>query len=69
MCLVEFFADKILYVDFAWRLIYTAIYFLGGITLAYIATAKIQVSIALLSGEVATKLRLAKAIARAAVNI
>jgi hypothetical protein len=72
MYLVEFFADKIPYVDSAWDSVHTAIRPLGGAALAYMATANagpaLQIPIALLSGGVAMESHLTKATARAAIN-
>ncbi len=72
MYLIEFFADKIPYLDSAWDSVHTAIRPLGGATLAYMATANVgpalQIPIALLSGGIAMESHLTKATARAAIN-
>ncbi len=69
---VEFFADKIPYVDSAWDSVHTFIRPVGGALLAYMATAGIgpavQFPVALLSGTVALDSHLTKATTRVAIN-
>jgi len=69
---VEFFADKIPYVDSVWDSIHTFIRPVGGATLAYMAMANvspaIQMPVALLSGGIAMDSHLTKATARVAIN-
>ena len=69
---VEFFADKIPYVDSAWDSVHTLIRPTGGAILAYMAMADVgpaaQIPVALLSGAVAMDSHLTKATARAAIN-
>jgi len=69
---VEFFADKIPYVDSAWDSIHTFIRPVGGATLAYMAMAgvspAIQMPVALLGGGIAMDSHLTKATARVAIN-
>ena len=69
---VEFFADKIPYVDSAWDSIHTFIRPVGGAALAYMATANVgpvvQLPVALLSGAVAMDSHLTKATSRVAIN-
>ena len=65
---IEFFADKIPYVDSAWDSIHTFIRPLGGAALAYMGTsdaaAAIQIPAALLSGTLAFDSHLTKATTR-----
>ncbi len=72
MYLVEFFADKIPYIDSTWDSIHTAIRPIGGAALAYMATSNagpaLQIPTALLSGSIAMESHLAKASSRAAIN-
>ncbi len=69
---VEFFADKIPYVDSAWDTVHTAIRPAGGAALGYLAAAgagpALQVPVALLTGAVSADSHLTKATARAAIN-
>jgi len=69
---VEFFADKIPYVDSAWDSVHTFIRPVGGAALAYMAMADaspvMQMPVALLSGAVAMDSHLTKATTRAAIN-
>lgn len=69
---VEFFADKIPYVDSMWDAIHTFIRPAGGIALGYMAMADvspvIQLPVALLTGSIAMDAHLTKATARAAIN-
>jgi len=70
--IVEFFADKIPYVDSLWDSIHTFIRPLGGATLAYMGMAEaapaLQMPVALLSGTIAMDSHLSKASARVAIN-
>ncbi len=72
MYVVEFFADKIPFVDSAWDSIHTFIRPLGAATLAYMATSDmgpaLQIPVALLSGGIALDSHLTKATARVAIN-
>ncbi|MFC1807634.1 DUF4126 domain-containing protein [Candidatus Omnitrophota bacterium] len=72
LVLIEFFADKIPYVDSAWDSIHTFIRPLGGAALAYLGTADVgplvQVPAALLSGAVSMDSHLTKATTRVAIN-
>jgi len=69
---VEFFADKIPYVDSAWDGIHTFIRPAGGMALGYMAMADvgpaIQYPVALLTGSIALDSHLTKATSRAAIN-
>ncbi len=69
---IEFFADKIPYVDSAWDSIHTFIRPAGGAALGYMAAAGAgpvaQIPIALLTGGVAMDAHLTKATARVAIN-
>src|SRR5215510_11599299 len=70
--LVEFFADKIPYVDTVWDMIHTAIRPLGGALIAVTtlgdASPEMQGLVALLGGAVATGSHLTKTSTRAAAN-
>lgn len=70
--LVEFFADKIPYVDSAWDSVHTLIRPAGAALLAFMAMSDsgeaAQISVALVSGTVALDSHLTKATARAAIN-
>ena len=70
--LLEFFADKIPYVDSAWDGIHTFIRPAGGIALGYLAMVDagpaIQYPVALLTGSIALDSHLTKATSRAAIN-
>ena len=70
--LVEFFADKVPYVDSAWDTVHTAIRPIGGVTLAVLALSgkepALQLSLAMLCGVVALDAHLTKATARVAIN-
>lgn len=69
---VEFFADKIPFVDSAWDSIHTFIRPAGGIALGYMAMADvgpvIQYPVAVLTGSIALDSHLTKATSRAAIN-
>lgn len=69
---VEFFADKVPYVDSAWDSVHTFIRPLGGMALGYMAMSDIgpalQIPVALLTGSVALDSHLTKATSRAAIN-
>ena len=69
---VEFFADKIPYVDSAWDSVHTFIRPIGGAALAYMATSNVgpvvQIPVALLCGSVAMDSHLTKATTRVAIN-
>ncbi|MCK5655771.1 MAG: DUF4126 domain-containing protein [Candidatus Aureabacteria bacterium] len=69
---IEFFADKIPYVDSAWDSVHTFIRPVGGAALGYIALADmgpvVQVPVALLTGSIAMDAHLTKATSRAAIN-
>ncbi len=71
--LVEFFADKIPYVDSAWDTLHTAIRPAGAAVLTFMAFSgadnqALQLSAALLSGTVAMDAHLTKATTRVAIN-
>lgn len=72
MYAVEFFADKIPFVDSAWDSVHTFIRPLGGAFLAYMATTNagpvVQFPAAVISGAVSLDSHLTKATARAAIN-
>lgn len=72
MYLVEFFADKIPYVDTVWDVVHTAIRPLGGALIAVTtlgaASPGVQGLVALLGGAVAASSHLTKTSTRAAVN-
>jgi len=72
MYVVEFFADKIPYVDSAWDSVHTFIRPIGGAALGYMAMADMgpiaQIPVALLTGGVAMDSHLTKATTRAAIN-
>jgi hypothetical protein len=69
---IEFFADKIPYVDSAWDSVHTFIRPLGGVALGYMAMANTgpvaQTSVALLMGAVSMDSHLTKATTRVAIN-
>lgn len=69
---VEFFADKIPYVDSAWDSVHTFIRPAGGMALGYMAMADVgpalQYPVAVLTGAVAMDSHLTKATSRAAIN-
>ncbi len=69
---IEFFADKIPFVDSAWDSIHTFIRPAGGAALGYMAASgsgpAVQMPIALLTGGIALESHLTKATARAAIN-
>jgi len=69
---IEFFADKIPYVDSAWDSVHTFIRPAGGAALGYMAAAgagpAMQIPVALLAGGVALESHLTKATARVAIN-
>ena len=70
--LIEFFADKIPYVDSAWDTVHTFIRPAGAAFMAYAGTAgsgeAVQLSMALLGGTVALDSHLTKATTRVAIN-
>lgn len=70
--LIEFFADKIPYVDNAWDTAHTVIRPLGAAIMTYMATSgtsePFQLSMALLSGGVAMDAHMTKATTRVAIN-
>src|SRR4029453_15142624 len=72
MYLIEFFADKIPYVDTVWDLIHTAIRPVGGALIAVAtlgdASAPVEGLIALLGGTVAASSHLTKTSTRAVAN-
>lgn len=69
---VEFFADKIPYVDSAWDSVHTFIRPAGGMALGYMAMADvgpaIQYPVAILTGTIALDSHLTKATSRVAIN-
>jgi len=69
---IEFFADKVPYVDSAWDSVHTFIRPAGGMLLGYLAMADvgpaIQYPVALLTGSIAMDSHLIKATSRAAIN-
>lgn len=69
---VEFFADKIPFVDSAWDSVHTFIRPAGGMVLGYLAMTDagpaLQYPIALLTGVIAMDSHLVKATSRAAIN-
>ncbi len=69
---VEFFADKIPFVDSAWDSVHTFIRPAGGMALGYMAMADvgpaIQYPVAVLTGSIALDSHLTKATSRAAIN-
>ena len=69
---VEFFADKIPFVDSAWDSVHTFIRPAGGMALGYMAMADVgpavQYPVALLTGSIALDSHLTKATSRAAIN-
>src|SRR5919112_1545606 len=73
MYAVEFFADKIPYVDSLWDVIHTAIRPVGGALIAVTtlghASPTTQALVALLGGTVAASSHLTKASTRAAANV
>jgi len=72
MYFVEFFADKIPYVDSMWDSVHTFIRPVGGAAMGYLAMANagpaVQYPVAMLTGTVALDAHLTKATARAAIN-
>ena len=70
--LIEFFADKIPYVDSAWDSVHTFIRPIGCFVLMFMAMSEmdyaLQVSVALLCGAVSLDSHLTKATARVAIN-
>ncbi|MCK4852189.1 MAG: DUF4126 domain-containing protein [Candidatus Omnitrophica bacterium] len=71
--LIEFFADKIPYVDSAWDSFHTAIRPAGAAVLTFMALSDmnnqaVQLSIVLLSGAIALDAHLTKATTRVAIN-
>ncbi|MCD6459864.1 DUF4126 domain-containing protein [bacterium] len=69
---VEFFADKIPYIDSIWDTVHTIIRPMGGMALGYMAMSDmspaIQIPAALLTGSIALDSHLTKATTRIAVN-
>lgn len=69
---VEFFADKIPYVDSIWDSVHTFIRPLGGAAIGYTAMTDagplIQTAVALMTGSIALESHLTKATTRAAIN-
>jgi hypothetical protein len=69
---VEFFADKIPFVDSAWDSVHTFIRPAGGMALGYMAMADVgpavQYPVAILTGSIALDSHLTKATSRAAIN-
>ncbi len=69
---VEFFADKVPFVDSAWDSVHTFIRPAGGMVLGYLAMTDagpaLQYPIALLTGAIAMDSHLVKATSRAAIN-
>ena len=69
---IEFFADKIPYVDSAWDSVHTFIRPAGGMVLGYLAMSDVgpalQYPVALLTGLIAMDSHLIKATSRAAIN-
>ena len=72
LCLIEFVADKVPYVDSTWDAAHTFIRPVGGLTLGYMAMngadPSIQMATALVTGTVAFNSHITKATARAAIN-
>lgn len=69
---VEFFADKIPYVDSAWDSVHTFIRPAGGLALGYLAMADagpaVQMAVGMLTGTIAMDSHLTKATSRAVIN-
>ncbi len=69
---IEFFADKIPYVDSAWDSVHTFIRPIGATALSYMALNDVnpafQTSLSLVAGSIALDAHLTKATARAAIN-
>jgi len=69
---VEFFADKVPFVDSAWDTVHTFIRPAGGMALGYMAMADvgpaIQYPVAVLTGSIALDSHLTKATSRAVIN-
>ena len=72
MYLVEFFADKIPYIDSVWDTVHTFVRPIGGSMMGYMAAADvapaIQIPLALVTGAIALDSHLTKATTRAAIN-
>ncbi len=70
--IIEFFADKIPYVDSVWDSVHTVIRPLGGASIGFLAVSEFgpvaQTAVALVTGGVAADSHLTKATARAAIN-
>jgi hypothetical protein len=70
--LIEFFADKIPFVDSAWDTIHTFIRPVGGVVVGYLATTELgpvaQTSFALLTGAVTLESHAVKSASRIAIN-
>ncbi len=70
--MVEFFADKVPYIDSAWDSVHTFIRPAGGMALGYMAMADVgpalQYPVALLTGAIALDSHLTKATSRALIN-
>ncbi|MFC1510405.1 DUF4126 domain-containing protein [Candidatus Omnitrophota bacterium] len=69
---IEFFADKVPFVDSAWDSVHTFIRPLGGVAMGYLATTEmgpaLQYPVALLTGTIALDSHLTKATSRVAIN-
>lgn len=69
---IEFFADKVPFVDSAWDSVHTFIRPMGGVAMGYLATTEmgpaLQYPIALLTGTIALDSHLTKATSRVAIN-
>ena len=69
---IEFFADKIPYVDSMWDTVHTIIRPVGGMALGYMAMADVgpavQLPVAMLTGSIAFDSHLTKATTRLAIN-
>lgn len=72
LCLIEFVADKVPYVDSTWDAAHTFIRPVGGLTLGYMAMngvdPAVQMATALVTGTIAFNSHITKATARAAIN-
>ncbi|MFC1599166.1 DUF4126 domain-containing protein [Candidatus Omnitrophota bacterium] len=69
---IEFFADKVPYVDSAWDSVHTFIRPIGGAALGFMAMADagpaLQIPVALITGTISADSHLTKATARVAIN-
>ena len=72
LCLIEFVADKVPYVDSTWDAVHTFIRPVGGLAIGYMAMngmdPALQTATALVTGTVAFNSHITKATARAAIN-